>query len=161
MTTPLMAKPDQTDRELVSKRDHFARVLQSIEVLHRRLLDLVTAELGRGGKTLSSVQALILRHAQGRPISLGELQASGCYEGANLTYNVGKLAEDGYITLARPQWDKRSSRIELTSEGQDVARLVSRLFDSHAGSLAKGGISEADLSLTTRALNGLNRIWSG
>lgn len=160
MNRPLMARSDQADRELVSKREHFARMLQSIEALHRRLLDLVTAELGRGGKTLSSAQALILRHAQGKPISLGELQASGYYEGANLAYNIGKLAEDGYIMLARPQWDKRSSLIELTSEGQEVAQLISRLFDNQAGSLAKAGISEADLSLTTRALNGLNQFWS-
>lgn len=160
MNTPRMARSDQADREPVSKREHFVRMLQSIEVLHRHLLDLITIELGRGGKTLSSVQALILRHAQGKPISLGELQASGHYEGANLAYNVGKLAENGYITLARPQWDKRSSLIELTSEGQDVAQLISQLFDSHGGSLAKAGISEADLSLTTRALNGLNQLWA-
>jgi DNA-binding MarR family transcriptional regulator len=160
MHMPLMARPDQDDKELANKREHFVRMLQSIEVLHRRLLDLVTSELGRGGRTLSSVQALILRHAQGKPISLGELQASGYYEGANLAYNVGKLAEDGYITLARPQWDKRSSLIELTSEGHDVAQLISRLFDSHAGSLAKAGIGDGELSLTTRALNGLHQVWS-
>lgn len=149
-----------SDEELAIKGRHFARLLQSIELLHRRFLDVVTAELGRRDKTLSSVQALILSHAHGKPISLGELQALGHYEGTNLAYNVGKLAEGGFITLSRPQWDKRSSLIELTSEGHSVAQLISQLLDSHAGSLAEMGIDEADLSLTTRMLNGLNHLWS-
>lgn len=149
-----------SDEELAIKSRHFARLLQSIELLHRRFLDVVTAELGRRDKTLSSVQALILSHAHGKPISLGELQALGHYEGTNLAYNVGKLAEGGFITLSRPQWDKRSSLIELTSEGHSVAELISQLLDSHAGSLAEMGIDEADLFLTNRMLNGLNRLWS-
>ncbi|MGE0008857.1 MAG: MarR family winged helix-turn-helix transcriptional regulator [Parvibaculaceae bacterium] len=159
MKTAAVARFQHADQE-VSKSEHFVRMLQSIELLHRRFLDVVTAELGRRDKALSSVQALILSHVQAKALSVGELQRLGHYEGTNLSYNVGKLAEGGYITLARPQWDRRSILIELTSEGRDVAGLISRLIDSHAGSLAAAGISEADLSLTTRALNGLNRLWS-
>lgn len=160
MKTATAARPRRPDAELMSKSEHFARMMQSIELLHRRFLDVVTTELGRRNKTLSSVQALILSHAQGKAISLGELQALGHYEGTNLAYNVSKLAESGYISLVRPQWDKRSSLIELTAEGQDVAQLISQLIDSHAQLLGEAGISEVDLSLTTRMLNGLNRLWS-
>jgi DNA-binding MarR family transcriptional regulator len=160
MKTATVARTHQLDTELVSKSEHFAQMLQSIELLHRRFLDVVTTELGRRGKTLSSVQALILSHAHGSAISLGELQALGHYQGTNLAYNVGKLAEGGYVKLVRPQWDKRSSLIELTAEGRDVAQLIARLLDSHAGLLGDAGISEMDLSLTTRVLNDLNRLWS-
>lgn len=159
-TATLARAHHQSDEELAIKSGHFARMLQSIELLHRRFLDVVTAELGRRDKTLSSVQALILSHAHGKPISLGELQALGHYEGTNLSYNVDKLAEGGFITLSRPQWDKRSSLIELTAAGLEVAQLISQLLDSHAGSLDDMGIDEADLSLTNRMLNGLNRLWS-
>jgi DNA-binding MarR family transcriptional regulator len=159
-TATLARAHQQSHEELALKGGHFARLLQSIELLHRRFLDVVTAELGRRNKTLSSVQALILSHAHGKPISLGELQALGHYEGTNLAYNVGKLAEGGFITLSRPQWDKRSSLIELTAEGHSVAQLISQLLDSHAGSLTEMGIDEADLFLTNRMLNGLNRLWS-
>jgi DNA-binding MarR family transcriptional regulator len=159
-TAALVSTPRQQEVELSAKGEHFARVLQSIELLHRRFLDVITTELGRRDKTLSSVQALILSHVGERRISLGELQALGHYEGTNLAYNVGKLAEGSYITLERPQWDKRSSLIELTAEGREVASLLSRLLESHAGSLPEIGISDTDLSLTTRLLNGLNRSWS-
>lgn len=91
---------------------------------------------------------------------MGELQALGHYEGTNLAYNVGKLAQGGYIMLTRPQWDKRSSRVELTAEGRDVAQLVAQLLAAHAGLLSQIGISEADLMLTNRMLKGLNRLWS-
>lgn len=160
MKTANTARTHQLDAELAIKSGHFARMLQSIELLHRRFLDVVTAELGRRDKTLSSVQALILNHAHGKPISLGELQALGHYEGTNLAYNVGKLAEGGYVTLSRPQWDKRSSIIELTDDGREVAHLIAQLLDSHAGSLDEMGISDADLILTAHMLNGLNRLWS-
>ena len=160
MKTANVAGSHQPGGELAIKSEHFARMLQSIELLHRRFLDVVTAELGRRDKTLSSVQALILNHAHGKSISLGELQALGHYEGTNLAYNVGKLAEGGYVTLSRPQWDKRSSLIELTAEGREVAHLISQLLDSHAGSLDEMGISDADLTLTAHMLNGLNRLWS-
>jgi DNA-binding MarR family transcriptional regulator len=160
MKTAAFARTHPPDAELAIKAAHFARMLQSIELLHRRFLDVVTAELGRRDKTLSSVQALILSHANGKSISLGELQALGHYEGTNLAYNVGKLADGGYITLARPQWDKRSSLIELTTEGREVAQLISQLLDSQAGLLPKAGICETDLSLTTRLFSGLNHLWS-
>jgi DNA-binding MarR family transcriptional regulator len=160
MKTTAVAKPHQPDVEVARKGENFARILQSIELLHRRFLDVVTAELGHRDNALSSVQALILSHASAKPISAGELQALGHFEGINVSYNIGKLAEGGYITLTRPQWDKRSILIELTSEGRDVAQLVWALIDNHARSLAEIGISEADLVLTARMLNELNRRWS-
>jgi DNA-binding MarR family transcriptional regulator len=155
-----VARYHRCDEELVSKGRHFSQMLQSIELLHRRFLDVVSVELGRRDKALSSVQALILCQVGEKPTSLGELQALGHYEGTNLAYNVGKLAASGYISLSRPQWDKRSSIIELSAEGRDVAQLLAQLIDSQAASLAEIGISEADLLLTARMLKGLNHLWS-
>jgi DNA-binding MarR family transcriptional regulator len=160
MHTAIISGFRQVSTDEVGKGEHFARMLQSIELLHRRLLDLVTVEIGRVGKTLSSVQALILCNANGKAISLGELQASGHYEGASLADNVGKLVEGGYIMLVRPQWDKRSSLIELTAEGRNVAQLISQYLESHAGSIAEADISEVDLVLTTRVLSRLDHLWS-
>lgn len=85
MTTAFAAKNQFDEIELTHKSRHFTQMLQSVEVLHRRFLDVISAELGRRDKALSSVQALILCHASERPISLGQLQALGRYEGTNLT----------------------------------------------------------------------------
>ena len=160
MKTTAVAMSQQPNVEVAGKGENFVRMLQSIELLHRRFLDVITTELGHRDKALSSVQALILSHARAKPLSVGELQALGHYEGTNLSYNVGKLAEGGYITMTRPQWDKRSILIELTPEGREVAQLISQLIDSHARSLEAIGISEADLALTAHMLGELNRKWS-
>ena len=85
MKTTAVAKPQQPDVEVASKGENFVRILQSIELLHRRFLDVVTAELGHRDNALSSVQALILSHASAKPISAGELQALGHFEGTNVS----------------------------------------------------------------------------
>ena len=140
-----VAKSSQNDEELALKCRHFTQMLQFIELLHRRFLDVVTAELGRREKALSAMQALILSHASERPLSVGQLLALGHYEGTNLTYNVTKLAENGFITLSRPEWDKRSSLIELTAEGREVAGLIASTIEQHAAALAGIGIPKDDL----------------
>jgi hypothetical protein len=53
MRTAAVARSHQPDEELLTKGEHFARVLQSVELLHRRFLDVITAELGRRDKTTS------------------------------------------------------------------------------------------------------------
>ena len=154
------AKTSQNDEVLALKSRHFTQMLQFIELLHRRFLDVITAELGRREKALSAVQALILSHASERPLSVGQLQALGHNEGTNLTYNVTKLAENGFITLSRPEWDKRSSVIELTAEGREVAGLIANTIEEHAAALAGIGIADDALSLITQTLKALNRQWS-
>ena len=160
MKTAVAARAYYSDEELAIKGRNFTQMLQSIELLHRRFLDVITTELGRRDKALSSVQALILSNVGEKPISLGQLLALGHYEGTNLAYDVNKLAESGYITLSRPQWDKRSSLIELTGEGREVTHLISQALDGHAVSLADIGITGAELTLVTDTLRTLNQRWS-
>lgn len=160
MTTAYAANSDCDDVELARKAEQFNQMLQSVEVLHRRFLDVISSELGRGDKALSVVQALILCHASDKPMSLGQLQALSQYEGTNLAYNVTKLADGGYVKLSRPQWDKRSSLIELTEEGRQVAQVILCALDIHADSLNGTGISSQELLLLTRALKDINHLWS-
>lgn len=160
MTTAFAAKTEFDEIELTHKSRHFTQMLQSVEMLHRRFLDVISVELGRRDKALSSIQALILCHTSERPISVGQLQALGQYEGTNLIYNISKLAEGGYVKLSRPQWDKRSSLIELTEEGRQVSHIILCALDIHADSLAGIGISSQELLLLTRALKDINHLWS-
>lgn len=160
MQRAAVARTSYSDEELALKGRHFTQMLQSVELLHRRFLDVLTTELGWRGKALSAVQALILSHASERPMSLGQLLALGHYEGTNLSYNVGKLAENGFLNLSRPEWDKRSSIIELTAEGQEVAGLVARAIGEQAASLPDIGITEDELALVTRTFKSLHRRWS-
>lgn len=160
MTTACAADSDCDEIELLRKAEQFTQVLQSVETLHHRYLNVISSELGRHDKALSVVQALILCHASEKPMSLGQLQALSQYEGTNLAYNVSKLADGGYVKLSCPQWDKRSSLIELTEEGRQVAQVILCALDIHADSLAGNGISSQELLLLTRALKDINHLWS-
>jgi hypothetical protein len=46
------------------------------------------------------------------------------------------------------------------AEGREIAQVVSQLLDHHAGALSDLGISEGDMSLTTRMLRSIINLWS-
>ena len=157
------ASAQRLDFELLDRNTrlvHFSQMMQSIELLHRRFLDVLSNELTRNHKALSAIQALILHHIGGDSVSLGDLIARGYYQGTNLSYNIAKLGDSGFVTLTNPQWDKRSTRVCLTTSGRGVAELVGALLDDHANRLDDMGLVEADLFLLSRAFKGLEKHWS-
>lgn len=160
MSTPPAAKKDYDEIDLVRRNKHFARMLRSVEILRRRLPDAAAHEHDRRDNALSAEQALILCHASEKPVSLGQLQALGQLEGTNLSQNITKLTEAGYVKLSRPHWDKRSSLIELTEQGRQVSQIILCALDIHADSLSGIDITAHELTLLTRALTDINHLWS-
>lgn len=160
MKTAPAAGTDYDETDLAHRNKHFAQMLQSVEILHRRVPDATASEPKRRPASLSAEQALILCHASKKPVSLGQLQALGQFEGTNLTHNITKLTEGGYVKLSRPQWDKRSSLIELTEQGRQVSQIILCALDIHADSLSGNGITAQELTLLTRALEEINHLWS-
>ena len=76
----------------------YLECLQLIERLHRRFLDVVKGELDRLGiADVSNVQSLILYAIGDSEMSVGELTTRGYYLGSNVTYNLKKLVENGYL----------------------------------------------------------------
>lgn len=160
MATASVRRLDFDHLESNTRAVHFSQMMQSIESLHRRFLDLLSNELMRSQKTLSAIQALILHHIGDDSVSLGDLIARGYYQGTNLGYNIAKLGDSGFVTLTKPQWDKRSTRVCLTTSGREVAVFVGSLLDDHSNRLADIGLNEADLLLLSRAFKGLEKHWS-
>jgi DNA-binding MarR family transcriptional regulator len=78
---------------------------QLIERLHRRYLDVVRVELDRiGCRDLTPVQAVLLANVGDDDIVIKELVERGYYQGSNVTYNMKKLVDGGYITNAFVPW---------------------------------------------------------
>ncbi|MEN9894297.1 MAG: hypothetical protein RIR97_149, partial [Pseudomonadota bacterium] len=113
-----------------------------VERLHRRLLDVIKDEFDRQGRSdVNAVQALLLFNIGNSELTAGELRSRGYYLGSNVSYNVKKLVDLGFINHARSRVDRRSVRISLTEEGQDIAETVAKLYERHVGSIQKvGGI---------------------
>jgi DNA-binding MarR family transcriptional regulator len=133
-----------------------------VERLHRRLLDVIKDEFDRQGRDdINAVQALLLFNIGTSELTAGELRSRGYYMGSNVSYNVKKLVELGFINHARSRIDRRSVRISLTDKGQDVAETVAKLYQRHVGSIHKvGGIGTDEFGQMNKLLQRLDRFWN-
>src|SRR6202451_3444120 len=145
-----LAKPQlqavETDHEQ-QLRKRYLEVLSLIERLHRQLLDVIKDELDRRDeREINSVQALLLFNVGDQELSAGELRTRGHYLGSNVSYNLKKLVESGYVHHARSNIDRRSVLVRLTRKGEAVRDMLRELFGRHLGSLSPvGNVAANDL----------------
>jgi DNA-binding MarR family transcriptional regulator len=146
--------------EVVKSR--YLEALHLVERLHRRLLDVIKDEFERRGRDdVNSVQALLLYNIGDKELTASELRTRGYYLGSNVSYNVKKLVEMGYLHHARSRVDRRSVRISLTDKGRQVHDIVHNLYDKHALTIEPiGGISVGDFERLNQALFRLERFWT-
>jgi len=143
-------------------RPLYLEALTLVERLHRRLLDVIKDEFDRRGRSdINSVQALLLYNIGDKELTAGELRTRGYYLGSNVSYNLKKLVESGYINHQRSNTDRRSVRVRLTEKGQEVCKVLSALYQRQLKSLQQvGGIDANDLETLNKALIKLERFWT-
>ena len=140
----------------------YLEALTLVERLHRRLLDVIKDEFDRRGRSdINSVQALLLYNIGDKELTAGELRTRGYYLGSNVSYNVKKLVETGYLHHARSRIDRRAVRISLTDKGRDVHNIVSGLYDKHVATVEQiGGINSNEFTKLNQSLIRLERFWT-
>lgn len=136
--------------------------LALVERMHRLLLDVIKDEFERLGIIdLNAVQALLLFNIGENEVSAGELKSRGYYQGSNVSYNLKKLVETGYMHHQRCAIDRRAVRVRLTAQGHEVRAIVATLFERHAeGLMARDLASYTELDGINMALRRLERFWS-
>src|SRR5690606_14146409 len=111
-----------TNAELLPR---YLDCLSLVERLHRLLLDVIKDEFERLAiLDINAVQALLLFNVADNEVTAGELKSRGYYQGSNVSYNLKKLVENGYMHHARCEIDRRSVRVRLTPRGQEVRGVV-------------------------------------
>ncbi|MCP4386070.1 MAG: winged helix DNA-binding protein [Hyphomicrobiales bacterium] len=140
----------------------YLEALTLVERLHRRLLDVIKDEFERSERSdVNAVQALLLFNIGEAELTAGELRTRGYYLGSNVSYNLKKLVEMGYIHHRRSRMDRRSVRVSLTEKGQEVANIVNDLYDRHIRSIHQiGGIAPEDFRALNQSLQRLERFWT-
>lgn len=139
----------------------YLQTIQLVERLHRQCLELVKAELERLAiRDLNNVQALILFNIGEEELTVGELTQRGYYLGSNVSYNVKKLVEHGYLIQERSQHDRRSFHVKASERGIAVYRHLSALFERHVAEMPDAGFTAETLNDTGRVLSRLLRFWS-
>lgn len=143
-------------------KEHYLKSLRMIERLHRLLLDVIKDEFERIGRTkVNSVQALLLFNIGEAELTAGELRSRGYYLGSNVSYNLKKLVEAGYIHHERSKSDRRSVRISLTDKGKEVCDVINSLYNRQMNSLEQvGGVNDEGLDSMNQSLLRLERFWA-
>lgn len=142
--------------------DRYLESLTLVERLHRLLLDVIKDEFERLGPIdLNPVQALLLFNVGDNEVTAGELKSRGYYQGSNVSYNLKKLVETGYMHHERCAMDRRAVRVRLTEKGRRVRDLVSDLFARHAqGLLAREVLTLDAIEDITASLRRMERYWT-
>src|SRR5262244_4239018 len=152
------------DREarLDNIRPLYLEALTLVERLHRRLLDVIKDEFDRRSRAdINSVQALLLYNIGEKDLTAGELRTRGYYLGSNVSYNLKKLVEMGYLDHQRSQIDRRSVRIKLTDKGREVRDIVDTLYQKHVANVVQvGGIGCEEFAALNKSLQRLERFWT-
>ncbi|MCC1494337.1 MarR family winged helix-turn-helix transcriptional regulator [Cognatishimia sp. F0-27] len=136
--------------------------LALVERLHRLLLDVIKDEFERVGIIdLNAVQALLLFNIGENEVTAGELKSRGYYQGSNVSYNLKKLVEMGYMHHQRCEIDRRSVRVRLTQRGREIRNIVEELFSRHADGLQnKQVLDMTRLEDITSSLRRVERYWT-
>jgi DNA-binding MarR family transcriptional regulator len=156
------AEPVMRDPRAARVQPLYLEALTLIERLHRRLLDVIKDEFDRRGRSdINSVQALLLYNIGDKELTAGELRTRGYYLGSNVSYNLKKLVEMGFLDHQRSRVDHRSVRIKLTDKGREVRDIVETLYQKHVRTVEQvGGINADEFTTLSKSLHRLERFWT-
>ena len=142
-------------------KSSYLETISLIERLHRQCLEVVKAELDRVGvRDLNNVQALILFNIGNEELTVGELTHRGYYLGSNVSYNVKKMVEHGYLIQERSPHDRRSFHVRCSEKGLEIFRRIDSLFERHSGRLNESNLSDEVLQGANQALRRVEQFWS-
>lgn len=136
--------------------------LSLVERLHRLLLDVIKDEFERlGFLDINAVQALLLFNIGENEVTAGELKSRGYYQGSNVSYNLKKLVDAGYMHHQKCEIDRRAVRVKLTEKGRKIREVVEELFRRHSeGMRTKDLFGGKMIDEINSSLRHVERFWS-
>ena len=122
------------------------KVISLVERLHRQFMELVKLELeGLGVHDINNVQGMMLFSIGDAEMTVGELTLRGCYLGSNVSYNVKKMVENGYLMQERSLHDRRSTHVHLTEKGCELRDSLTAMHQRHLEMLSQAELTADDL----------------
>ena len=140
------------------KEEYFESV-QALERLHRSFLDVLKSELDAMNIfDINNVQSVVLYNIGTNQVTVGELTNRGYYLGSNVSYNLRKMVQNGYVTQVPSPHDRRSSHVKLSPKGLELYHKLDAIFQAHAEGLnLKGG--KETLANLGDSLKKLDKFW--
>jgi DNA-binding MarR family transcriptional regulator len=139
--------------------EEYLAVISLIGRLHRQFLEIVKLELDSADiRDINNVQAVMLFNLGDAEMTVGELTLRGCYLGSNVSYNLKKMVENGYVEQARSPHDRRSVHVRLTPKGRELRDRLVAMHRRHA-ELLQCATTAPDLEHAAATLRRLERFW--
>jgi len=139
----------------------YLTAIHLIERLHRQFLEVIKSELERlQVDDINNIQALILFNIGKDTMTVGELTHRGYYLGSNVSYNVKKMTEHGYIVQQQSPHDKRSIRVKLSDKGLKLWDSINDMFAKHSEALSTSEVDLEDLKECNQVFHKLESFWS-
>lgn len=138
----------------------YHEVLSLIGKLHSSFLEVVKLELdGLGIHDINNVQSMMLFNIGDAEMTVGELTLRGCYLGSNVSYNVKKMVQHGYILQERSVHDRRSIHVRLTDKARVLRDQLTTMHGRHFEMLNDSNITMDDLMSVGKTMHRLDRLW--
>jgi DNA-binding MarR family transcriptional regulator len=161
-TVAKTAEPVNREMQFDRIRPLYHEALNLVERVHHQLLDVIKDEFDRRSRAdINSVQALLLYNIGEKELTARELHTRGYYLGSNVSYNLKKLVEMGFLDHQRSRTDRRSVRIKLTDKGHEVRDIVDALYQKQVHTVEQvGGINSDEFATLNKTLHRLVRFWT-
>ena len=139
----------------------FLEVFVLAERLHRQFLEVIQAQLDALQiRDINNVRALILLNIGDSEMTASELLWRGCYLGSNVSYNLKKLTESGYVVQTRSDHDRRVIMVRNSKKGADLCARLQEMNDHYLDTLRDGALSREDITKCSKTLRSLQQMWS-
>ena len=122
---------------------------------------MLKVELERAGYLdINNVQSMILHNIGDSELTVGELTIRGYYLGSNVSYNVKKMVENGYLNQERSIHDKRSVRVKLSDKGRKLNEGITRLYKRHEERLTQANLAHERIETMNEVLRDVEKFWA-
>lgn len=139
-------------------KNNYHDLIDMVERIHRLSLEILKTELNKAGiREINNVQSILLYKIGDKNLRISDLIDQGCYLGSNVSYNLRKLVENGYLLQEPHKHDKRCSEIRRTPKGIELCDFVDKIFDKHEKFLDKNGTNKSDIQTMRSSLISLDR----
>jgi DNA-binding MarR family transcriptional regulator len=140
---------------------NYLEVLVLAERLHRQFLEVIQLELDAlGVRDLNNVRALILLNIGDAEMTASELLWRGCYLGSNVSYNLKKLTESGYVVQERSPHDRRVVIVRNSAKGLELCAHLKTMNARHLDAMSRANFKMDDLNVCRHTLRALQQFWS-
>lgn len=114
---------------------------------------------GLGVRDINNAQAVILFNIGRAEMTVGALTLRGYYLGSDVSHNVKKLVETGYLAQERSKFDRRSTKVRVTEEGIKLRDQLRRMHQRHIEMMERDVTAE-ELHAAIVTLGRLDGLWT-